>query len=583
MVELKIFEGEGDSRTDVTFSHNANFFLFTTLENARPIAKGRVSVPAPTFPVLTGSPVAGMAYLDRPNPAGYFIFPDLSVRHEGMYRLSFSLFEELKEAKDADVEPPSGSPKTRDRLLSSNPMATRAHVHFRLEVKSTPFAVFSAKKFPGLSESTPLSRTVAEQGCRVRIRRDVRMRRRDKHNDGYQEFDEDNSYPQSEHYATPQQGPDRPRSISNGSIDPQTPYSAGGRRSSMHDLGYFPPVNYAQSHHQPPPPPPAPVQSAVSYGSHPSFGGSTTPQYATPNFPLSQAIHQPGPSQLQSNHSVPYTPTYHARQVSAPQNYLYHQPPPQVPSYSQPTMYNESTDFRPMADHKRLSAGMPLGHQQYPTQMTSPYVSSHPGVQQAYYVQQHHQPGSRTITPNNANAHAPPPPPLPPLKTDQLSQQGFVEPKLESRSPASNLPRPIMPSPSLSGYGPYTSTNVQSADPLSAHSSKRPYQQAFSTQHMQEPLHSGMRPNSADQGQDREQIQTDNGDLEDAYSDIDALRTRLLIYKRADGSQQAKKCPSPIDVTGLVIYSILHILLRHADSKKQPLPLPLTSHLARPK
>ena len=44
---------------------------------------------------------------------------------------------------------------------------------WRMEVKSDLFTVYSAKKFPGLAESTNLSRTVAEQGCRVRIRRDV--------------------------------------------------------------------------------------------------------------------------------------------------------------------------------------------------------------------------------------------------------------------------------------------------------------------------------------------------------------------------------------------------------------------------
>ena len=59
------------------------------------------------------------------------------------------------------------------------PMAPQTHVHYRLEVKSVPFSVYSAKRFPGLAESTNISRIVAEQGCRVRIRRDVRMRRRD--------------------------------------------------------------------------------------------------------------------------------------------------------------------------------------------------------------------------------------------------------------------------------------------------------------------------------------------------------------------------------------------------------------------
>lgn len=75
VVELRIFEGE--AKNDITFSYNANFFLYTTLENARPIAQGRVPAAQTSFPVLTGMPVAGMAYLDRPSPAGYFIFPDL--------------------------------------------------------------------------------------------------------------------------------------------------------------------------------------------------------------------------------------------------------------------------------------------------------------------------------------------------------------------------------------------------------------------------------------------------------------------------------------------------------------------------
>lgn len=84
---LRIFEGDSiESGTDITFSHNANLFLFCQLETARPVAHGRVNTPAATLPpVLTGSPVSGMAYLDRPEAAGYFLFPDVSVRHEGRY------------------------------------------------------------------------------------------------------------------------------------------------------------------------------------------------------------------------------------------------------------------------------------------------------------------------------------------------------------------------------------------------------------------------------------------------------------------------------------------------------------------
>ncbi|OAA70473.1 red and blue light sensing protein [Cordyceps fumosorosea ARSEF 2679] len=166
VVELRIIEGPSvETGKDITFDYNANFFLYASLEQARPMAHGRVQTPATLNPpILTGVPASGMAYLDRPNEAGYFIFPDLSVRHEGYFRLSFSLFETTKEEKDFDLEPASDMPPGVD---------------WRMEIKTKPFNVFSAKKFPGLMESTTLSKIVADQGCRVRIRRDVRMRKRD--------------------------------------------------------------------------------------------------------------------------------------------------------------------------------------------------------------------------------------------------------------------------------------------------------------------------------------------------------------------------------------------------------------------
>ena len=522
--------------------------------------KGRVHVQPPSFPVLTGSPVAGMAYLDRPSPAGYFIFPDLSVRHEGLYRLAFSLFEELKESKDADVEPPEGSPNTRDKLLSSNPMAPRAHVHFRLEVKSTPFAVFSAKKFPGLSESTPLSRTVAEQGCRVRIRRDVRMRRRDKASDGYQDFDDENAaYPHSEHYGTPQQAPDRPRSISHGSMDAQTPYSVG-RRPSYPDFNYFPPPQNGQQANYQQPPPPAPVQSTTSYGPHLSFGGANA-QYATPTFPLPQ-VPQPPQNNVQTNNGYYNVPHLHNRQMSVPQGYGYQPPQPQPPSYTnylQPQVTGDASNYRPMSGDQRVGANVAMNHQPNMPQNISPYVQNHPALQQGYFAQQPHS-GSRTPTPTNANGHLPQQ--LPPLRTDNLDSQIAIEQKYESkqepRSPASAMQRPIAPSPSYtSSYNPFNYAGPPaSSNPMSArNNAKRAFGEVFDNRSVQQPMYSGMRPSSADQGKDRVQIETDTGELEDVYSDDFSVKT--LIYKRADGSQHAKKCPSPIDVNGLAASALL--------------------------
>ena len=149
----------------MTFSYNANFFLITQLETARPIAHGRVPPAQAQLAVLTGSNVTGMAYLDRPAEAGYFIFPDMSIRHEGKYRLSFTLYEQTKEAQDEDLEPNDPNDQPQGGSFDG-----------RLGIRTKRFTVYSAKKFPGLAESTSLSRTVAEQGCRVRIRRDVRMR-----------------------------------------------------------------------------------------------------------------------------------------------------------------------------------------------------------------------------------------------------------------------------------------------------------------------------------------------------------------------------------------------------------------------
>ncbi|KAL6720130.1 hypothetical protein ACLMJK_002051 [Lecanora helva] len=575
VVELKVYEGEGDSKTDITFQHNANFFLFTTLENARPMAKPRMPAAPSTFPVLTGSPVAGMAYLDRPSPAGYFIFPDLSVRHEGMYRLSFSLFEELKESKDADVDPPDGSPKPRDQLLSSNPMAPRAHVHFRLEVKSVPFAVYSAKKFPGLSESTLLSKTVAEQGCRVRIRRDVRMRRRDKPSDAYPADYDDEAHPHSERFGTPQYPPDRPRSISNASIDVHTPYSTG-RRSSAQDYfgqpGSFTPVSYQQQPPPPPPPPPpASIQSANSYGPHLTFGGSaTTPTFPPPQMPQQQ---QPMQNYVQNSNSFHYPSSSHSRQMSAPHNYGYHQPQQQTQaynptSYAQPQTYSETQDHRPTMDNRRASASAFSNHTQQAAmaQSMNSYVNNHPAIQQiqqSYHTSQQPQPASPSTTPTNSNVSPHDPPHLPPLRTDNLSKTLTVEPKYELKSPNTSVPRPIVPSPSYmsnvpnyyDAYGPIQPATVLAnsisnmSNPASARSAKREFDAVFDSSHLNQPIHNGMRPSAADQGRDQITIASDDGDIAESYNNIQSFKStsKALVYKRADGSQSIKKCPSPIE------------------------------------
>jgi hypothetical protein len=158
---------------DITMTYDATFMLYASLEVARPIASGKMHVPA-VIPVLTGVTVASAAYLEKPQRAAYFIFPDLSVRHEGFYRLRFSLFEGIKHEADAD----SGKPFDTSVTADSPTPVRHEGVFNRMDVVSTSFRVWSAKKFPGLERSTELSINLSDQGCRVRIRRDVRQRKR---------------------------------------------------------------------------------------------------------------------------------------------------------------------------------------------------------------------------------------------------------------------------------------------------------------------------------------------------------------------------------------------------------------------
>ncbi|ORZ00102.1 velvet factor-domain-containing protein, partial [Absidia repens] len=99
----------------------------------------------------TGSVVSSLYHLkDIDNTdAGFFVFPDLSVRMEGKYRLKLSLFEIIGK-----------------------------EVFHCKSILSDQFIVYSAKKFPGMEESTFLSRSFADQGLKIRIRKELRQRRK---------------------------------------------------------------------------------------------------------------------------------------------------------------------------------------------------------------------------------------------------------------------------------------------------------------------------------------------------------------------------------------------------------------------
>lgn len=391
VVELRIYEGhtwQEAEQKDITFLYNANFFLYATLEHARVIAHGRVQTPAANQPpVLTGMPVSGMAYLDRPAEAGYFLFPDLSVRHEGRYRLTFNLYEETKEDKDKDAETPDS------QTTSGFSNATGGSFDFRMEVKSRDFTVFSAKKFPGLHESTLLSRTVAEQGCRVRIRRDVRMRRRDGKPGG--DYDNNNNgedeYTRRRRTETPeiQAANLRARSMS-GSAErnsfpaepqrrpsgadypppfPSQPGSAGGHLQFLGNSAQYPPQ--AQSHSRPPSMPPSPSYQ-TSHGqpqfphqqpqqmhpqAHQQPAHQQTPTHQAPPQQTQQPIYpSPAPQQKYAQIERPQPPTYShtnpsPRRETAPQEFR----EPAQPQYREPALREYRDTAAPSQIHRTPS------------------------------------------------------------------------------------------------------------------------------------------------------------------------------------------------------------------------------------
>ncbi|KAK4194518.1 velvet factor-domain-containing protein [Triangularia verruculosa] len=394
VVELRVYEGqtwEMAQDKDITFLYNANFFLYATLEHARVMAHGRVQTPAAnTPPVLTGMPVSGMAYLDRPTEAGYFLFPDLSVRHEGRYRLTFNLYEETKEDKDKDPQSDNSPPEGQ----SSN-AAMGGSFDFRMEIKSQDFVVYSAKKFPGLAESTALSRMVAEQGCRVRIRRDVRMRRRDGKGTGdYDNAEDEYARRPSRRTATPAADarPDfnRNRSLS-GSVE-RTPYATDSqRRPSIADY-----------------PPQYPGQQVAPVGHLQFLNGGSNAQYPS----------QPPPQNFAQPPSVPASPVYPPSQTSYPAA-----PPPPPPSYKQRERTPSQSSNAPINPAPRRDSVQPHDFRSSNGHVTLPPLGpANP---------QHNAPHS--------SHHMPPPmmPSLPPIQVDG--------PQTSTLPPANHL---SLPSPS---------------------------------------------------------------------------------------------------------------------------------------
>lgn len=476
VVELKIFDGE----QDVTFNHNANFFLYTTLESARQMANPKGGAVPSQHPVLTGTPVAGMAYLDRPCHAGYFVFPDLSIRHEGRYRLSFNLFEEVKMDADADIDENSANKDHPSaKLLHRSPANPYQYVNFRLEVKSVPFNVFSAKKFPGLAESTDLSRCVAEQGCRVRIRRDVRIRVRKENKPSNDDFNRESSETRTERFSTPasiDQAPverSRPSSITtSGSTTQNYPHILA--KTPSHDSLYIKQSPHSQHTD-------IIAQPSAHYPHH-SYGAT-----AHHNQPPHTSTVLPPPQQKYPIHTYHPQPT-HSRQNSNSSSHDFHRPQQQ---YSIP----------------------PYHHQTQPSRENSGYTVA---VDTKYQPQSQGYHSSTAPSPASSTCSTT----LPPLTS--------IKP-LIAASPVSYEQPPPPP--------PVASTTLPA---ISATKSKRGYGNVFDSGNGTAPVQYGARPETS--GQELPSVETDEHGLI-AEKELAQMQD-MLSYRRADGTKRYMRIPT---------------------------------------
>lgn len=514
VVQIRVYESDpnGMNKTEVTFEYNANFFLFATLEFARPMVHGRVQG-QPTCPVLTGAAVAGTAYLLRPAPAGYFIFPDLSVRHEGYYRLNFHLYEEVKDSKDQDKNWVPPRPNTSRNPLQAGP--PQQFMHFRLDVKSEPFTVYSAKKFPGLRQSTGLSKDMASQGCRVRIRRDVRMRRREeKAMEKYGGYDDGHMTPDPSYPGTPIA---RPRSTSNPSIDGSYGYCATPQHHppSLHDVAYP-----AQPYQLPPPsgpPPPPPTGAGAGVGPPPSQQPHLTfghEQYCAP--PAQPPPPPPPQSMSRAGYPSNYPGYPHSRHVSGGGSSDYGSVQvPQLPKYAP-----DSTS-RPQSQRSEQSrASLPSLMSPLDTN-TNAAAAAAGGYNSRPTPDYRWPPDSRGgyQTPKLSVPVSPSPP------TTAMPQALTADPRLtHPHSVSGGLEQPAV-------YGPPAMKGPDSYATEPVLSSKRGHADVFDSRHHDEPLYDGQRPCEPSRGRH--------------LAHRDELDSDVMEYHRANGKTVSRHERAP--------------------------------------
>lgn len=501
--------------------------------------------------------MAGMVYLDRPSPAGYFIFPDLSVRHEGVYRLSFSLYEELKNLGDEDKIDDSRAGTPGD-----------AHVTHRLEVKSVPFFVFSAKKFPGLTESTSLSRIVAEQGCRVRIRRDVRMRRRDvKSSDkDWDHYEDDTAGARARMSSTPEGNgvgagypsvpapsgymdpTSRPRSASNASHHSLA--NTLSRRTSLQEMNQSYPQPFGTAPHTP----------QHAYGQASPYGPSPSQQFSQPPFVQQHSTMQPPPPQYGSQ-AYPPPPMPASEQ---PHHNYYSVPQPQYASAEPVTQAQRMMEYpsHVAPEHRRTSSQWSIASsasQSNYAPVSHPAAQHYPPPPPTHQMYPAHSGQQSSFGPQDPYNKPPPLQPVqPPARASGANTPLSGRSSFDQRSlaPLPPLQMPADMANKLEPSSPATAQPQSSYHPTPL-GDKRSYGDVFNTRYQDQPLRQGARPGTPGYGQSSNLGGLTNGTF--AADDDDQLlggdvprMDEEFKYRRADGRPITRTLPhyqsTPLDL-----------------------------------
>jgi hypothetical protein len=396
-----------------------------------------------------------------------------------------------------------------------------------------------------------LSRMVAEQGCRVRIRRDVRMRRREnKTSKDWDEYDEEGGgYERARGTATPEnnygQAPhaplnDRPRSLSNASNHSLAP----PRRPSMEEMAHGYPASTGYQQQMPPP-------QAPAYTQMPSYGSTQhqySQQYQAPQpAPMAQSPQHPAPYSQYPQH--PQHSSYssqHQPQPAMPMNQQYGYSSYQQPHYDQvPTTRQEQVapEYAHPVDYRRQSVTQPPPQQysapSYTTQSYNPMDQYSRPQQISQPLQPLHTSPQSYASSSSSTMHTPSHQALPSLRPIVADKLEPVSPTYHSPPSALSTTMSVNSDGSTQNYAlPKFNPVAQGLPPMSATSSnKRSFSSTFDTRHLNERMVGGNRPQPSGAGYSYDH--PDSPEMEET-PDKAAM---AMMYRRADGTSRQRHVP----------------------------------------